>query len=104
MIFSHKVLRSNMNRVYGINTDDANLVINYVNKLQVDQIRPLSIQNILKFICMLYQEKKKIGANSTTPLHIYLYDFFFSQVGLKKITEDKMKKVKKRRITKKKNY
>ncbi len=84
-----------MNRLYGINSEDANSVMNYVNSLEPHQIRPLSMQNILKLICTIYQEKKKNGANSTIPLHIYLYDFFFSQVGLKKITEDKMKRVKK---------
>jgi len=87
------VFRNNYKGFFSVNTEDANAILFTVNSLQAPQIRPLSIQMVLKFICTVYQERSKAGSNSQTPLHIYCYDFFISQYGLKKIADDKLKKV-----------
>ena len=87
------MLKTSNNRIYSINTDDANAVLIWVNSLQKSQIRPISIQTVFKFICSIYQERKKNILNSQAPLHVYCYDFFISQYGLKKIADDKLKKV-----------
>ena len=78
---------------YSVNSDDANSVLQVVNSLQISEIRPLSLMTVLKFICTIYQERRKTGSNSQAPLHIFCYDFFISQYGLKKLAEDKLRKV-----------
>jgi len=83
----------NLNKIYSVNAEDANAILSLVNTLQISQIRPLSLQTVLKFVCLIYQEKKKNGPSAQAPLHVYCYDFFISQYGLKKIAEDKLKKV-----------
>lgn len=75
------------------NAEDATAVLNWVNNLSISQIKPLSLQMALKFIGSIYQDRKKNTNNASTPLHIYCYDFFISNYGLKKLAEDKLKKV-----------
>lgn len=77
-----------------MNTEDANSILAAVNVLPLSQVRPLSLQTLLKFISSVYQERRKPGAaGSQTPLHVYSYDFFISQYGLKKIADEKLRKV-----------
>lgn len=81
-------------RQFSVNGEDANNVLNFVNNLKLSNIKPLSLTNVLKFLCSVYQERKKSNNSATAmPLHVYCYEFFISNYGLKKIAEDKLKKV-----------
>ena len=84
-------------RVFSVNTEQANNLLNeFKDKKNSNNLRPVSLGAVLKFVSHIYVEyleKKKEGKFLSIPLHVLCYEHILNQFGFRKIAEQKLRQV-----------